>query len=611
MEDDAPRSCTGNTHSQAIAQLKAVYSAVKGDGFGRDHVPKGNKLFLNSSNLQYGEVTHDGMESFYKALQVNMNDVFYDLGSGIGKLVLYVAMRGEVSRSVGIEIGERRHCLAEDACSKLKTELEHQLVPGDEGTVTSDHSVHLSAPCSEFSVVLGDLRCKNLYLDATLIGVSNVCFGESVMSKLLDNVLRQPSSVRRLVSLTQMLHKRLKLVRTLKVSCTWAKITTWYIYDVLPPGASAPPSGSLARASSLPAGRRLSASDSAPALLPAPPCLSPGPSQQRKDSPKKTDAPALLPLPPSLSTGFSQQRKNSPKKIDAPAVVKVPLPAVPLHTPAQRLLHKGQRTIYSGRWRKQQDDGASASSDGESARETREDEHAKEDVETKTTADQEGLRGNEQPKSVQEKEEESSLLCTPVDGRTPSRGSSKGSILMPACTPNLLCNWSPAGERKISALMKVLKEFWSSASSCDGTFFDLGCGDGRVGLEVCHVFPESRAVGVDLNIGLVDTAQARARKGSLEERCEFRVGDLVHVDLTEAAVVFMYLPPQAVNSCVKRVLPKSGLRPGALIISADGQLRAGGRRSRIKKRMFRWTSPEIANLFCYTWCQPPDALPTV
>ena len=43
------------------------------------------------------------------------DDVFYDLGSGVGKFNLYVAAMNEIRKSVGLEIGERRNREANQA----------------------------------------------------------------------------------------------------------------------------------------------------------------------------------------------------------------------------------------------------------------------------------------------------------------------------------------------------------------------------------------------------------------------------------------------------------------------------------------------------------------
>ena len=103
----------GTSHADAIACLQKIF-AKNHTGFGSDITDEN----IDPGNLQYGEVTYQGMQPLYSALDLRPGDVFYDLGCGVGKLVLYVALRGDAQRSVGLEVGQRRFLLAEGArCS--------------------------------------------------------------------------------------------------------------------------------------------------------------------------------------------------------------------------------------------------------------------------------------------------------------------------------------------------------------------------------------------------------------------------------------------------------------------------------------------------------------
>merc|ERR1719335_1746852 len=85
---------------------------------------------------------------------------------------------------------------------------------------------------------------------------------------------------------------------------------------------------------------------------------------------------------------------------------------------------------------------------------------------------------------------------------TSSLGSvSDGSVsrrtwLLPATTENLLCNWSPVSKAAMEVLLGTLAKLWGRGKAC-GKFVDLGCGDGRVVLEVCKAFPDIQGLGVD------------------------------------------------------------------------------------------------------------------
>jgi len=90
-------------------------------------------------------------------------------------------------------------------------------------------------------------------------------------------------------------------------------------------------------------------------------------------------------------------------------------------------------------------------------------------------------------------------------------------VLLPSCTPNLLCNWSPVSETRLAVLLTVLGELWGEGSAArnvqkTGVFYDLGCGDGRVVVNVCRAFPMCHGVGIDLNPKVIEWAQDRAKK---------------------------------------------------------------------------------------------------
>src|SRR5690606_16987655 len=72
--------------------------------------------------------------------------------------------------------------------------------------------------------------------------------------------------------------------------------------------------------------------------------------------------------------------------------------------------------------------------------------------------------------------------------------------------------------------------------------YDLGSGDGRIVIQAAKE-RGARGVGIDLDPQRVAEAREHARRAGLEDRVEFRQGDLFEVDLRPATVVTMYLLP--------------------------------------------------------------------
>ena len=77
----------------------------------------------------YGELTDDGMERLVQTLTMaspgspcalTPNSVFFDVGSGYGRLAMYVRMRTDATRVVGVEVNACRHQQAMLARARLE-----------------------------------------------------------------------------------------------------------------------------------------------------------------------------------------------------------------------------------------------------------------------------------------------------------------------------------------------------------------------------------------------------------------------------------------------------------------------------------------------------------
>lgn len=214
-------------HNAAVEKLRVVYQNG-GSGFGPDHVCLGSST--DSAAMGYGEITYAGMEPLYKALMLKPDDVVYDLGSGLGKLVLYLALRGPAQRVVGIEVGERRHRNAAAAEGRLRATLGNGLA-GDAG-----------ARSSEFACIQGDIR-NLIYKDATVVLFSNLCMDASLTAAAIRNFCKCPW-LRTVVAVAPLIpHPRVRLAGMVRVECTWARVSAWNIYELLPDKARLAASG--------------------------------------------------------------------------------------------------------------------------------------------------------------------------------------------------------------------------------------------------------------------------------------------------------------------------------------------------------------------------------
>ncbi|MFP2907678.1 SAM-dependent methyltransferase [Pyxidicoccus sp. 3LFB2] len=117
----------------------------------------------------------------------------------------------------------------------------------------------------------------------------------------------------------------------------------------------------------------------------------------------------------------------------------------------------------------------------------------------------------------------------------------------------------PTPEEAVTAMLKLAEV------KPGDTVIDLGSGDGRIVISAVRDHGAARAVGVDINPERITEANENARRAGVQDKVEFRQGDLFDADIGDATVVTLYLLP-SVN---ERLKPKllAELKPGTRIVS--------------------------------------------
>ena len=121
--------------------------------------------------------------------------------------------------------------------------------------------------------------------------------------------------------------------------------------------------------------------------------------------------------------------------------------------------------------------------------------------------------------------------------------------------------------------------------------YDLGSGDGRIPITAAKEFG-ARGVGIDIDPALVTQAQANAREAGVEDKVEFRLGDMYAADVRSATVVTLFLHPGP-NLKLREKL-RSELPAGSRVVSyvwdMGGWTPAEVRRIN-EHRIFLWRIP--------------------
>ena len=123
---------------------------------------------------------------------------------------------------------------------------------------------------------------------------------------------------------------------------------------------------------------------------------------------------------------------------------------------------------------------------------------------------------------------------------------------------------------------------------------DLGSGDGRIPITAATAFG-ARGVGIEIDPALVTQARAKAREAGVEDKVEFRLGDMYAADVRSATVVTLFLHPGP-NLKLREKL-RSDLQPGSRVVSYVWDM--GG-----------WTPAEVRRVNehrIFLWRIPPGA----
>jgi precorrin-6B methylase 2 len=121
--------------------------------------------------------------------------------------------------------------------------------------------------------------------------------------------------------------------------------------------------------------------------------------------------------------------------------------------------------------------------------------------------------------------------------------------------------------------------------------YDLGSGDGRIPIAAARDYGV-RAIGIEIDAGLIERARKNARDAGVEHLVEFRQEDLYSTDLRDADVVALYLE----DTLNLRLRPKllEELEPGSRVVShafGMGDWLPDVEKTVANRRVYKWTVP--------------------
>lgn len=181
----------------------------------RDMIPDKEEQHSRANSIPhtYGEILYPAVTKLIGTLQLNPDDIFFDLGSGKGKVVLQFFLQTCVQAAHGIELSPALHHAALQAAKRIQLDAPQ----------CYDHGRQLTFACGSFFDLPFDT--------ATIVLIGSPCFSPAMLSTL-GMLINQISSIHTVISLRPITTlQRLTFKNMMRVECSWDSALC-YIYSV-------------------------------------------------------------------------------------------------------------------------------------------------------------------------------------------------------------------------------------------------------------------------------------------------------------------------------------------------------------------------------------------
>lgn len=195
----------------AARTIRRLYRGSRYDAY-RRHPDEEQAVRDVGASPIYGELMPTATGKLLDYLAMGKDDVFYDLGCGVGKVVLQAAISVPLRRVVGIEMMPSRYELACRALARVEAENLQQ-----------------AETC--------ELWCADLMTspiaDATVIYACSTGFAPALLDRLADRVAMLDPSVRFVTVQALEPDSRFDLVDVLRLDTSWQRRTAIHVYQGL------------------------------------------------------------------------------------------------------------------------------------------------------------------------------------------------------------------------------------------------------------------------------------------------------------------------------------------------------------------------------------------
>jgi hypothetical protein len=194
-------------HAQLIEQyLHYLYQDTQG------YRKKEKKRHRKDLSDAYGEILYPSIDKLLTLFPLSPEDIFLDLGSGLGKLIAQVFLNTPIKEARGIELEPALYQQSMTALRRIQEDLPDFFKAG--------RAIHF----------LNDDFLTTPYTDATVVLATATCFSQSMLERIGQQIEKTPS-IRLVLSLRPIpTLYRLPFTRTVRVECSW-DAALCYVYE--------------------------------------------------------------------------------------------------------------------------------------------------------------------------------------------------------------------------------------------------------------------------------------------------------------------------------------------------------------------------------------------
>lgn len=187
--------------------MNRIYKDICGFDIPKEDVAEVKK---SKGSAIYGEIKHEALNKLHSHLGIGPRDIFYDLGSGVGKVVLQTGLFTQAQKVIGVELAKARH---------------------DDAVLALDRAAKIDPRIKEKCLLINDDLMNIDLSKASIIYTCSTAFSESFMKQVAKRLSSFSQKYKLITPQELPDQKHLKLIDTIYLDMSWIRSTAVHIYE--------------------------------------------------------------------------------------------------------------------------------------------------------------------------------------------------------------------------------------------------------------------------------------------------------------------------------------------------------------------------------------------